>query len=397
MTTFERPVITKRYVKEWYDHLDVDKTLSWDRYGSELANGIAGWIFSDEEIEDAGKNGKLIHLDYEFGKACSLNCVYCFRTEDERDGERERLMSDDTWVDVLKQCKALGLKSIKLLGQGELTEHKRFLWAIETICNMGITPLLFTAAHIFADDEKCMKIHGMTGQELANRLYELGASVMIKVNSFDPEIQDGIVGVKGYTQKRNLGLERLLKAGFANHNPTRIGLEVAMMKPDKEELIDIYNLKFLLNVYIDLDPFMPCGLTKECDNLSFEFNIDEKMEIYKTVYLNNIKYGMPFRGISPYAGGQVCSQLGYGLYINLYGKVYACPGAEEQLGDIHQESVEEIFNKAKIIKHYRCNKDHGCPFREASRILYKGWEDDIRNAIAPMITDKKLFHLTLSE
>ena len=393
MDRFETPEITSRFVKEWYDSIDVDKTPSWLRYGAGLANGIAGWIFSDKEIEDAGKSGSLIHLDYEFGRACSLRCAYCFRTEDERDGEKP--MPFEKWESVLRECKDLGLKSVKLLGQGELTEHRDFLRAMETISNMGITPLLFTAAHIFADDEKCMRIHGMTGQQLADRLYEMGASVMVKVNSFNPEIQDGIVRVKGYTEKRNKGLERLLKAGFAKHNPTRLGLEVAMMKPDAAELIDIYNLKFLLNVYIDLDPFMPCGLTKEAEKLDFEFDIDEKMEIYKTVYRNNIKYGMPFRGISPYAGGQVCSQLGYGLYINLYGKVYACPGAEKQLGDVNQSSVAEIFRNSAITSSFRCNKDHGCPFREASGILYPKWEDDVRDAIRAEISDSDLFQLTL--
>lgn len=391
--SFSVPVLKNSFVKKWFDNLNVDKTLAWQRFGDTLANGIEGWIFSDEEILNAGKNNKLMHLDYEFGKACSLKCNYCFRTEDDRDGDKA--MSEELWLGVIDQCKELGLKSVKLLGQGELTESKKFLWAIKAFTDRGITPLLFTAGHIIGDDKKCLKIHNMTGQELADTLYTLGASVMVKVNSFDPAIQDKIVGKPGYTQKRDIGLERLLKAGFANHNPSRLGLEVAMMKPDKNELEDIYNLKFLLNVYIDLDPFMPCGLTKDAQSLDFEFGIDEKMRIYKTVYKNNIRYGMPFRGISPYAGGQVCSQLGYGLYVNLYGGVFTCPGSEEQIGDVTKDSIKNIFMNSNTTNKFKCTLDNGCPYREDGNILFEGWEDEVRNSIAPKIEDKSIFQLTL--
>ena len=392
-TLFPSPVLQNEYVRTWYEKLACDKTSSWERYGPSLANGIKGWIFSDEEILDAGRNHKLIHLDYEYGRTCSLKCKYCFRMNDERDGPTA--MSDELWLNVLDQCKEMGLSSVKLLGQGELTENKNFLWAIQSIAERGITPLLFTSAHIFGNDKKCMRLHAMTGKELAEVLYALGASIMVKVNSFNPDVQDSIVRKKGYTLERNAGLERLLDAGFANHNPTRLGLEVAMMKPDKYELIDIYNLKFLLNVYIDLDPFMPCGLTKDAQSLDFEFSMDDKMEIYQLVYDNNINYGMPFRGISPYAGGQVCSQLGYGLYINLYGGVFNCPGSLEQIGDVTKDSVVNIFQKSETVNEHKCSLDNGCPYRENGKILFKGWEDTVRNRIKDRVRDDSLFKLTV--
>lgn len=389
------PVIASPHLRNWLEESQVKRVPIWRTFGADFRNGIDGWIFTDDEIRAAARDGRLLHLDYEFGTGCSLRCCYCFRAEDARDGS-DRPMSFEKWENVVEEAAGLGLKSVKLLGQGELMEHKQFFRVIEAFSQRGITPLLFTAAHVIGDDELCRKIHGMDGVSACRRLYELGASVMVKVNSFVPEIQDRIVGRQGYTEKRNRGLERLIAAGFTDHNPTRLGLEVAMMRPGKEELVDIYNLKFMLNVYIDLDPFMPCGLTREAENLEFELTFDEKMEFYRAVYENNIRFGAPFRGVSPYAGGQVCSQLGYGLYVNVYGKVFPCPGAHQELGDVANSSLKSIFETAESRKQYLGRLDHGCPFREDSGILQPGWEDGIRSHIEAQNPDRALFRPTVS-
>lgn len=394
---FQLPLINSPYIRAWMNDLGIDSNHVWSRFGAGFCNGIDGWIFTDEDIRAAADNGRLMHLDFEFGQNCSLNCIYCFRTADLRDGEKNATMTFSQWEDVLDQASDLGLSSIKLLGQGELTENRDFLRAIEAIHQRGIKTLLFTAAHILGDDIQCQRIHGMDGDALCQRLYELNASVMVKVNSFEPALQDSIVACPGYTVKRNLGLKRLLHAGFADHNPTRLGLEVAMMKTSKDELEDIYNLKFHYNVYIDLDPFMPCGLTKEPGGLDFELSYSDKMELYRRVYANNIRFGVPFRGISPYAGGQVCSQLGFGLYVNLYGKAYPCPGSHQELGNIYGQSLKEIFDANAFRRNYAGRLDHGCPFREESGILHPGWEGELQQALAPLIQHPHLFQLKLEE
>ncbi len=388
---FSTPEIRSNHLRAWYEELRFSSGTTWQRFGPAHINGIRGWIFSDEEIQAAAENDLLLHLDYEWGRSCSLRCSYCFRTDDVRDGKKP--LSLDAWTDVIDQAKRLGLKSVKLLGQGELTEQKRFLEAMQRLADRSIETLLFTAGHVIGDDERCERIHGMTGEALARVLYELGLSIMVKVNSFDPARQDAIVGSSGYTGKRNLALSRLLEAGFADHNPTRLGLEVAMMGGDKDELEDIYNLKSLLNVYIDLDPFMPCGRTRDDEILTSELSYDDKLDLYSRVYTNNVRYGVPFRGISPYAGGQVCSQLGYGLYVNLYGNVYPCPGSHEDLGSVSEESLKSIFMRSATRRRFLGSRDHGCPYREEAGILRPEWEERVRETIAPLVADSELFQL----
>jgi len=352
------------------------KQTMLNRFGNKYINAIQGWYFPDDLIEKAAKTKKLIHLDYEFGINCSLKCWYCFRTDDKRD--QGALLSFDKWKDVLRQAKELGVKDIKLLGAGELTEHKRFFEAMEFIAKLGITPVLFTAGHVIGDDNLAKKYHGITGKEMVKRLDQLGVSVMIKVNSFDPAIQDNIVGVPGYSKKRDEGLRRLIKGGLNQYNPTRLGLEVAMMKTKSGELFEIYKLKEALNLYIDLDPFMPCGCTKTTEKSKpFDITLQEKLNLYKKIYKFNLERGIPFRGPSPYAGGQECSQLAYGLYINARGKVFACPAAHKLLGDVRKTSLKEIWETNPTKDKFLGCLSHGCPYRESAGVLYPGWEKNI--------------------
>lgn len=356
------------------------KQTMMDKYGEKYINAIQGWYFPDEIIKKAAKNKKLIHLDYEFGVNCSLKCWYCFRTDDERD--QGQILNFEEWKDVLKQVNRMGVKDIKLLGAGELTENKRFFEAMEFIASLGITPVLFTAAHVIGDDELAKFYHKIDGEKMVRKLDELGASVMVKVNSFDSVIQDRIVGVDGYSEKRNLGLRRLIRGGLNLRNPTRLGLEVAMMKTKPGELLETYKLKKALNLYIDLDPFMPCGCTRTTEKSKlFDMNLTERMNLYKSIYEFNLKNKIPFRGPSPYAGGQECSQLGYGLYINVRGKAFACPAAHQLIGDVRKQSIEDIWKLNSTKEKFLGSLSHGCPFREGEGILYPGWENDVMERI----------------
>lgn len=86
-------------------------------------------------------------------------------------------------------------------------------------------------------------------------------------------------------------------------------------------------------------------------------------------YLINKKFGIPFKGVSPYFGGNPCTQLTNGLYLTLSGKVMTCCGGDEEIGNIRKQSVQEIFknnphrNKVSIF--------HNCPYREKRGIMTK--------------------------
>ena len=57
------------------------------KFGKNYFNGIQGWQFSKEKLEQANKNGQLLTMDLDFpGNRCKLNCVYCFAKSGENSG-----------------------------------------------------------------------------------------------------------------------------------------------------------------------------------------------------------------------------------------------------------------------------------------------------------------------
>ena len=52
------------------------------------------------------------------------------------------------------------------------------------------------------------------------------------------------------------------------------------------------------------------------------------------IYSFNAENGIKHEGISSYCGGHICSQLGYAMYINVWGEVFDCPASKHKLGNI---------------------------------------------------------------
>ncbi|MCK5023025.1 MAG: radical SAM protein [Candidatus Aenigmarchaeota archaeon] len=329
-----------------------------------LINGIRGWYYDPETVEEANREGRLLTLDYEFGSACKLRCIYCYRTEDSRD-EDHLLLPFDEWKRVVDDAKDLGVKSMKLIGGGEITEEKRFLEAMEYIANNDIIIVLFTAGTVLGDEKLCRSIHGISRQEFAQRLYDMGMSIFLKVDSFDDALQDKIAGKKGFARQRGSALELLLNMDFNAHNPTRLGLEVNVSRHNLHEILDIYRMRIQYNMYEDVVISMPCDAYFR--NTNYDISLEEKKELYRQIYHFNAEHDIPVDNVSPFMGGLVCTQLGNGLYVTCRGDVFHCPGAFEHLGNVRKESLREIWQAFHESKNH--HQTFFCPFREHTNII----------------------------
>lgn len=85
-----------------------------DEFPKEFINDVNGWAFSKEELRD--NFGKLLTLDIDFGDFCSLNCPHCFRRNNKVDFGKNKLMNYGDLVNLIKDGKKLGLKSVKFWG-----------------------------------------------------------------------------------------------------------------------------------------------------------------------------------------------------------------------------------------------------------------------------------------
>jgi len=400
-------------------------------------NAIVGWQFHRTIIQKylESKHPRLLTMDFDFPstKPCNLRCKYCFINTDKRQQKNEKQsfqgrLDANTLRDVFICASELGCQSAKLVGDQEPLLEEDFLPFVEYLSEkLHIWLVLFTNGTVLSDDNLCNRIHGMDPKSFIKRLFELRVSVMLKFHSFSNEIEDNLVGVKGYASRRNVALDHLIEAGF-NKPPafskpeeklvmtglegdtipetwTRLGLESVIMPQSIQDAEKIYSLKKKKRLYIDLDPPVPIGLTRS-QKIRKKNGIhvpqEQLLDLACRIYALNKEMDIPFEGASPYFGGLPCSQLPYSLYVNAMGRIYPCCGCPDIEADGRSDylgHISEAQALAKAIKlnPYRRHYEkyghaystspfskktyegygifHGCPYRDrAGDLLPPKWE-----------------------
>jgi MoaA/NifB/PqqE/SkfB family radical SAM enzyme len=349
------------------------------KFPKDFINDVDGWSFPRDKLKK--NKGKILTLDIDLGKTCSLNCPHCFRRDNKFKNSDVTEMSYEEVLDVVKQAKELGLESVKFLGAGEPFENPRFLEFLKELKKMQIKPLIFTKGHVIGDDELAKKYFSHEGiknsEQLVERLKELGARILLGFNSFNTEIQDAMVGgIKGYTLKRNRALELLARAGFNKHNPTHLCIATnPVTKMNYNEIFEIYTWGRVRNLYVIVCPTMVAGRARSRE---FQKRItpsrEKLIQLYVKIYKFNIEKGIQTLedlkrdGISSYAGGAPCNQVACGMYVRLDGTVLRCPGDDITIfGNIRKESLKSIWFKSENFKRagtYNCH----CPPKDGKTI-----------------------------
>ncbi|NQV12830.1 MAG: radical SAM protein [Parcubacteria group bacterium] len=349
-----------------------------DKFPVDLINDVNGWAFSAQVMEE--NKGKLLTLDIDFGNFCMLNCPHCFRRDNGADLGSKQMDFDDV-LRVVQEGKKLGLRSVKFLGAGEPFENPRFLEFLQELKKLDIIPVIFTKGHIIGDDNLAAhynRHHGIkNSEELIEKLDEVGASILLGFNSFDPDVQDKMVGdIKGYTAKRNRALELLAKAGFNQHNPTRLCLAAnPITHSNYDELLAIYKWGRWWSMYVVICPTMVSGrCAKETDWSTITPSPTKLIDLYTEIYRFNLERGIQTKeqiiqeGIASYAGGHPCNQVACGMYVTLTGKVLRCPGDDVTFfGSIWEESLADIWHKSENYQRAGCF-NCGCPPKHGKSI-----------------------------
>ncbi len=352
-------------------------SIKFNKFPKGYINDINGWAFDKNTIEE--NKGKLLTLDIDFGSYCSLNCPTCFRKNNTVDKLEKELKFDDL-VDIVKQAKRLGLRSVKFLGAGDPFENKGFLDFLYFLKSEKIIPLIFTKGQVIGDDKLVSRYFGYknihTGKELVRVLNDCNCSIMLSINSFDDVITGRMVGrPKEYIDVRNRALELFVEAGFNEGNPTRLAvINSPVTVWNYDEAFEIYKWGRLRNLYTVITPTMISGRAKNRTWKRVNPTEEQLIDLYVKIYQFNIETNLQTleqikqEGIATYAGAHPCNQVATGLYVTLNGVVLSCPGSEELIeGNIWENSLEDIWNFSQNIKRSG-TFNNGCIAKEGKSI-----------------------------
>ncbi|MBW2976510.1 radical SAM protein [Candidatus Woesearchaeota archaeon] len=311
---------------------------------------LKGWDFSEDEIQKAKKNKHMLMLDTETSNICNLNCPYCYRDEYSK---KHVILDNELSIEQRKklnnEAKEIGCKTIKIVGAGEPLADSQFFDQIENIFNSGITPIVYTNGILLT-------------KERAKRLFELNCSIMLKFNSLKNEIQDKLIGRKGYTKLRDKTLKILMDVGFNKSKPTRLGFDSIIVKQNKNEILDMLRYCRKNNIFPSFKTFIPTGGALRYRD--WEISKKELIDLYKEAQkIDEKEFGIKYSLSLPYIGGFHCTQWHYALFIDILGNVYACPGSRTLLGNIKEDPLISIWNTSKA-REFRVKKYVSCPPRE---------------------------------
>lgn len=283
----------------------------------------------------------------EIGIDCDLRCSYCFNSAGGIRKEKKILKVNDYW-DLLKQFKKMGGTTVGLPGAGEPLYGKnlKLTLAILDFCNKNDLHLvIFTHGQNISDN-------------LIKKINRPNVSLMIKYNSAEPKIQDKLVGVGGYTEKRNKVISKLIKAGFAGYKNgfSRLGFVTSILEQNYQELPAIFSYCRENGIVPDFDTILEAGRAKH-KNISFA-KVKKMME--KLQQLDQKKYGYEWQYSPTYITG-CCDRYKRHLYIDRFGQVSPCLGAAINkviLGNIKKEKLSQMW-ELPLMKTIRQRKYSG--------------------------------------
>jgi MoaA/NifB/PqqE/SkfB family radical SAM enzyme len=271
---------------------------------------LKGYMYGAQEAREARNSNRLLAIRLETNKSCNLRCRYCYA----QSGEDSAKITDlSNLKRIISEAKELGIRSVVVIGGGEPTLHPNFRDLIAYIDFLGVIPVVFSNTVLITE-------------ELAGFLHEHNASVMGKLDSLKPEVQDYLAGREGASEKIRKGLENLINAGFskpAGLGELRLGVSFVSNKMNLREIEEIWHFCRQNNIFPNMEILTPTGRAN--DELKDKLLTADEIKEYKLKLLEIDRkyYGYDWLPYTPITASG-CLQHLYSLYINIEGNVRPC-------------------------------------------------------------------------
>jgi|GEM_PF-840432 len=318
---------------------------------------------------------RMLDIDYGNPKVCAMKCPHCFRNTPKQEGfTSASALSEENYLSYLGQAALLGAKAFKIIGPAEPLQNSGFLNFLDKVNAIGVGVSVFTKGHVLGSDKLAKAYFGGqetadgemidTAERLVQELKRRDVSILLGCNSFNPEMQDALVGRSGqklagenYTTLRNNALELLVENGFntfEEENATRLSLVMApLQKENAEEAFEIYAAARTMNIYPANCPTAPSGQGKEIDAhqhtseyinnwLNFQIKTQKWNIEHGITTLEQLKAEKP----SLYGGCHPCNQTATGMAFFGSGDLRMCAGGCDD--NVHSETYGEKPNVTRM-------------------------------------------------
>ncbi|MDD5696718.1 MAG: radical SAM protein [Candidatus Pacebacteria bacterium] len=289
----------------------------------------------DFSEEDFNSRNLLLELRIHVIENCNLRCVYCLSNapfiNEKNDNGKEKLSLDEIKNNI-KQAKELGIKVVSITGSGEPLLYKNLKELIEFIKELGLGVVLFTNGLLLTE-------------ELANWLNDRDVNLMLKLNSFNSEINDKLVGVKGAQKVFLDKIGMLVNMGFARDK--RLALNCIICKENYNGIPDIFIFCRKKGVIPWIEIVTITGRARE------EMKLPAVMieSLYKKLSeIDKKQFGFEWIPDSTIVGADR-RRYKYVAQIDIYGNVYHTDAnVTDEVGNIREKSLYDLVASNRFIQ-----------------------------------------------
>jgi len=289
--------------------------------------------FTEDEIQKAVADNRLLSMEIEFSRRCNFCCSYCYvPTKEELDSELSRAELKD----VISQAQKLGAGKIIILG-GEPSIYPHLGEMISFIKGEGLEVEMFTNGS------------GVTS-ELADFMARNKVRVVLKQNSQDEEIQDRLAGKTGAFLIIKNAFKNLRQAGYPAADKF-LAVSTIICQQNLAELPEMW--QWLRDQ--DIEPYFevitPQGNARQ--NTWLEVPSDQLKIIFsKLARIDKEKYGRDWEPQPPLAGNR-CMRHQVSCVVTSTGDVMPCVGVTITIGNIRQQPLAEIIKNSEVINNLK--------------------------------------------
>jgi radical SAM protein with 4Fe4S-binding SPASM domain len=281
-------------------------------------------------IRDAVRNNRLLTMEIEFSLRCNFNCPYCYVPK--ADAFRDELTLDEI-RDVIVQAQGMGARKIIILG-GEPTLYPDLMVIIGFIRSLGLQVELFTNGTGIDD-------------ELAAFLCVHQVRVVLKMNTFDRELQDRLSGKKGAHAIIRSALEALRRAGYPGDGAF-LAVSTVICAPNIDELPRLW--RWLRDQGIV--PYFEM-ITPQANAVENQWLFVEPRRVHRLfkelAELDRNAYNGRWDPQPPLVGNRCLRHL-FSCLVTSKGLVMPCVGISVPVGNIREQRLADIVGRSQIIR-----------------------------------------------
>ncbi len=298
---------------------------------------IYGSEFSQKEIDEAVKNGRLLSMEIEFNQTCNLRCIYCYALDNPVD--RNELTVAE-FKDVISQAADMGAKKIIILG-GEPLLYPHLMEMI------GFIRALCLEIELFTNGTRVTPA-------VAQALYDNDVRVVLKMNTFDESLQDKLAGRKGSFLLMQEALANLKLVGYPSESHP-LGVSSIICQQNIEELPRMWEWLRDQNILPYFEMMTPQGGARRHNML--EIDTRQVEEFFKQISeIDSRKYGNHWDPKPPLVGGE-CLRHQFSCAVNSEGYVQSCVGITIPIGNVRKQPLREILRDSEIVQDLKSYKD----------------------------------------